>query len=908
MRDRRTLTSSTASTSDDGAGLPGKVSRTAAIQRRARPAAQAPEPASTSAPPHLGGPADPAHDDPFGLHLDRARPVQARLAMTPATDAAVPEPTGAGAPLPDGLRASMEASFGTELGGVRVHEGGNAAALGAVAYAQGEDLHFQPGAYDPSSISGRELIGHELAHVVQQREGRVAVPQGKGAPINADPALEAEADAQGARAARGEPAGNAAGATRALAAGGAVQRKVVFDGHDDATTDQIHQALADLGVLGDAEVIYNQVLRGKPHAMVQKPELKFLDVEDVAFQKQIIEAWRVGPGTHTYQRSKADGERLFEHALTHHLHTKHDWRNIGVAEYMTGDATALALAPLVDPNLTVEILTGQQKKGETQGPTFLGREGELPPYFSGAQQGGHIVFSDTNNRDDFKGTSDRYGKTFNPHVNPNVLPWDKETWEATDVLGKAFQDPDKRDLVRSKLQLGSSEGDEATKRQIETFKQTKLDPQLAGRPCVFLWGRTSGKKGGAHKELDSHAEMLVQLALKIRADFPGHMLILVGDPVITLEDLQQAGIDNQVMNLGPFWEDPDFGRHMKDRNAQRYLFQLFDQQNQAVSIGMRSGSLEGMALLGLRVVFLDDQGNNAEGRMELWSGDGAHDRGRLVREGANSDTLDQHERDHQGSMPTYKRVGTLLTLGNQVDLRDEILGRGRTLVDELLSGNDHAGQPMCSDEGNPRGRGILVASFGDKYDANLMAGVMPTDPVPARSFASDLDTFVNLVTSGNYKGKPAEDKGSQFGTGSGDVDTMEAALRRDLGEDPDGQRALEALAELRGLTDVTAVALVGENDTSKVAEGLFGSLLTKSREGAALTKEDAQAFVKRLQQRRGGLLGKSTPAQPGIIKFPRPRVTGVKTGIDTLERSNILQPDELDQVSHLTRFLTEQQT
>ncbi len=77
--------------------------------------------------------------------------------------------------------------------------------MGAQAFTQGENIHFAPGQYAPHSNTGMELIGHELAHVVQQREGRVAATaQAKGAAINADPRLEAEADDLGARAARGE--------------------------------------------------------------------------------------------------------------------------------------------------------------------------------------------------------------------------------------------------------------------------------------------------------------------------------------------------------------------------------------------------------------------------------------------------------------------------------------------------------------------------------------------------------------------------------------------------------------------------------------------------------------------------------------------------------------------------------
>jgi hypothetical protein len=376
--------------------------------------------------------------------------------------------------------------------------------------------------------------------------------------------------------------------------------------------------------------------------------------------------------------------------------------------------------------------------------------------------------------------------------------------------------------------------------------------------------------------------------------------------VIGTGDLARAGVENHVVELGEFWNDDTYGKYMKDRNAQRYLFQLFDRENQAVSIGMRSGSLEGMALLGLRVIFLDDQGNNAEGRMEFWSGAGAHDRGLLVRGGAEKAQLDEHERTHQGPMPTYKRVGTLMTMGDQIDLRAGILRRGRELVTELLGNNDLAGLPMCTEEGNHRGVGMLRGTFGEAFDSTLMAGRMPTDPTLARAFTDKLDTFCNLVTSGNYKGKAAEVKGTPFGSGAGDVQAMIEALRDDLGEDEDGKRAQIALEEMSGMEDVTEVGIVGDRETSPTAKVLFGTLLTKALARTTLSKEDAVGFVSRYGQRKGGMSGKRTDAQPGAAKFPRARVTEVETAIGTVERSNVLQPDELAQVSHLTRFLSEQ--
>lgn len=118
----------------------------------------------------------------------------------------VPIPRSGGTAVPQPVRARMERSFGTSFNDVRVHQDGNAERVGALAYTRGSHIHVARGQYDPGSSRGAALLGHELAHVVQQRAGRVAVPQGKGAPINADAKLEAEADRLGALAARGERA------------------------------------------------------------------------------------------------------------------------------------------------------------------------------------------------------------------------------------------------------------------------------------------------------------------------------------------------------------------------------------------------------------------------------------------------------------------------------------------------------------------------------------------------------------------------------------------------------------------------------------------------------------------------------------------------------------------------------
>jgi hypothetical protein len=168
----------------------------------------------------------------FGVSASVARPVQRK---PNEQSAAEPGAVAHGSDrvlgeLPGGLRETMERSFGADFSAVRVHEGPESAAMGAEAFARGADIHFAPGRYDPSSVRGRELIGHELAHVEQQRAGRVSAPQGKSPPINTDPALEAEADAAGTRAARGETA-SMAGGSGAVAADGPVQLHATGGSH-----------------------------------------------------------------------------------------------------------------------------------------------------------------------------------------------------------------------------------------------------------------------------------------------------------------------------------------------------------------------------------------------------------------------------------------------------------------------------------------------------------------------------------------------------------------------------------------------------------------------------------------------------------------------------------------------------
>lgn len=108
---------------------------------------------------------------------------------------------GGGRPLPDGVRQKMESFFKADFSDVRVHVGSEASTIGALAFTMGSSLYFAPGQYNPDTPHGQQLLGHELTHVVQQRQGRVRNPFGSGVAVVQDPSLEAEADRMGLRAA-----------------------------------------------------------------------------------------------------------------------------------------------------------------------------------------------------------------------------------------------------------------------------------------------------------------------------------------------------------------------------------------------------------------------------------------------------------------------------------------------------------------------------------------------------------------------------------------------------------------------------------------------------------------------------------------------------------------------------------
>lgn len=79
-----------------------------------------------------------------------------------------------GQPLDVAIRAFMEPRFRHDFSQVRIHTDARAAesarAINALAYTVGRDVVFGVGQYTPETITGRQLLAHELTHVVQQQD------------------------------------------------------------------------------------------------------------------------------------------------------------------------------------------------------------------------------------------------------------------------------------------------------------------------------------------------------------------------------------------------------------------------------------------------------------------------------------------------------------------------------------------------------------------------------------------------------------------------------------------------------------------------------------------------------------------------------------------------------------------
>ena len=87
-------------------------------------------------------------------------------------EAAIRFSKGGGRSLPSGLRTEMERAFGADFHHVRIHTGVTPhrlnQRLGSGAFTTGKDIFFRKGSYRFPGDRGKEILAHELTHVIQQ--------------------------------------------------------------------------------------------------------------------------------------------------------------------------------------------------------------------------------------------------------------------------------------------------------------------------------------------------------------------------------------------------------------------------------------------------------------------------------------------------------------------------------------------------------------------------------------------------------------------------------------------------------------------------------------------------------------------------------------------------------------------
>jgi hypothetical protein len=164
-----------------GSGLPTAPAALApSWQRQAGNAATRRLLQTTGIQPKLAAATTP---DPLEQEADRV----AEHAVSGAS--ALPVRAGGLDPIAPAGRDLFQRQMGHDLGQVRVHTDSGAAHmaadLGAQAFTRGQEIYFGAARYQPDTRAGQELLAHELAHTVQQRQGRLPLPA---------PAIQRQAD------------------------------------------------------------------------------------------------------------------------------------------------------------------------------------------------------------------------------------------------------------------------------------------------------------------------------------------------------------------------------------------------------------------------------------------------------------------------------------------------------------------------------------------------------------------------------------------------------------------------------------------------------------------------------------------------------------------------------------------
>lgn len=133
----------------------------------------------------------------------QTKPLQLKAAPTdtrqdsPSLESRLTAQKGSGSPMSNEARAFMEPRFGVDFRNVKIHNNSSAIQmnkeLSAQAFTHGNDIYFGAGKYNPGTSDGKQLLAHELTHVIQQTGSKHLNRKVSQKPVRKDQSILLEA-------------------------------------------------------------------------------------------------------------------------------------------------------------------------------------------------------------------------------------------------------------------------------------------------------------------------------------------------------------------------------------------------------------------------------------------------------------------------------------------------------------------------------------------------------------------------------------------------------------------------------------------------------------------------------------------------------------------------------------------
>ncbi|WP_342375192.1 hypothetical protein NVS55_28350 [Myxococcus stipitatus] len=155
--------------------------------------------------------------------------------------------------------------------------------------------------------------------------------------------------------------------------------------------------------------------------------------------------------------------------------------------------------------------------------------------------------------------------------------------------------------------------------------------KLARSKVLVIWSRFTGKKGEIHIEHDTSFEGTRQLIDRALNAWGFDFVFIAGDKPIVHRDVgsvegRKHKFDEmcavigkgRAFNLTCFWEDETSRMWCGGRMDQFKLYEFLHRVADTRHLGMRSGNLEAMALMGYWVRYMEEEGSWGASRMTHW--------------------------------------------------------------------------------------------------------------------------------------------------------------------------------------------------------------------------------------------------------------------------------------------------